>query len=82
MHEPCGLEETRQALLALYQKSLQLSGMNVDSVGAKPAPAQSLGQGATRQAAAAPGRVQGQVTPPRQPVSASGVRVQNRLGKG
>ena len=34
------------------------------------------------QAAAAPGRVQGQVTPPRQPVSASGVRVQNRLGKG
>ena len=44
MHDPCGLDETRQALLALYQKSLQLSGANVEAASAKPATPASFRQ--------------------------------------
>ncbi|MGA1073473.1 MAG: hypothetical protein ACO3S3_12500, partial [Pseudohongiellaceae bacterium] len=85
MHDPCGLDETRQALLALYQKSLQLSGANVEVASAKPATPASFGQPAARQ-----GNVTGRGPSSAGPASnnsrhagapAPGMRIQARGGK-
>ena len=83
MHEPCGLEETRQALLALYQKSLQLSGAGVDMPAAKSTAATGFAQGS------APARSQGRAPGPaggasglRPAASApSGMRITSRGAK-
>jgi flagellum-specific ATP synthase len=87
MHDPCSLDDTRQALLALYQRSMQFAAAgsetaSVKSVAGSTAAGSGAGRPQTPVKQAVPGRVQGQAaSTPRQPVSASGVRVQNRFGK-
>ena len=83
MHDPCSLDDTRQALLALYQRSMQFAGTGeMAPAKAAPIPAATRAQNPIKQTVPA-GRAQGQpASSARQPIAASGVRVQNRFGKG